>query len=211
MCSTQIWLDRREDIWTTKLVSWRVSVGSCWILLEVIWNGVLLSCWVGDTFIGRLIWYYFSSMEWWESMHGAFRLDSWDEVEILQLILEFGKRCLRGRQTQFESSVISRNQLYVRRRFVWRNRFRLLAKPRIVCWFRRDRVSISFGALKPRSCVDFAEWYIRVRWSSAQIWKIFTEVENYGGDRRWSLLKLVESNLDSDFVFENESNPIGVS
>ena len=27
----------------------------------------------------------------------------------------------------------------------------------IVCRFRRDLVSISFGALKPRSCVDFAE------------------------------------------------------
>jgi len=26
-----------------------------------------------------------------------------------------------------------------------------------VCWPSRDRVSISFGALKPRSCVDFAE------------------------------------------------------
>ena len=26
----------------------------------------------------------------------------------------------------------------------------------IVCRFRRDRLSISFGALKPRSCVDFA-------------------------------------------------------
>ena len=27
----------------------------------------------------------------------------------------------------------------------------------IVCRFRRERVSISSGALKPRSCVDFAE------------------------------------------------------
>ena len=58
-----------------------------------------------------------------------------------------------------------------------------------VCWQSRDRVSIL-----PRSCVDFiqsaqTEIVCRfhqdrgsilpdVHWSSAQIWKIFTEVEN---------------------------------
>ena len=43
----------------------------------------------------------------------------------------------------------------------------------IVCRFRRDRVSISSGALKPRSCVDFAKIVSRFRqvidWSSLEI------------------------------------------
>ena len=34
--------------------------------------------------------------------------------------------------------------------------------------------------VKSRLCVDFASWYIDVRWSSTQIWKIFTEVEFVG-------------------------------
>jgi len=41
-------------------VSWRVSVGSWWILLEVNWNRVPWSCRVGDTFVGRLVWYFSS-------------------------------------------------------------------------------------------------------------------------------------------------------
>ena len=43
----------------------------------------------------------------------------------------------------------------------------------IVCRFRRDRVSISFGALKPRSWVNLCRDHVSispgVRWSSAQI------------------------------------------
>jgi len=96
-------------------------------------------------------------------MYGAFCLNSWAEVGTLQLILEFGESCRWRGQTQFGSGEISGNQLYVCWRFVWRNRFRWLAKLRsrvdfaeIVCRFRRDRVLISFGALKSRSCVDFA-------------------------------------------------------
>jgi len=85
-----------------------------------------------------------------------------------------------------------------------------VSKVEIVCQFHRDRVSILFGVHKPRSfidfteivcrfrsehssrdrvsissrsCVDFARWYIRVRWSSVQIWKIFTEVEFVGRDK----------------------------
>jgi len=89
----------------------------------------------------------------------------------------------------------------------WRNQFRLLAKSRscvdfilsaqveIMCRFRRDRVSISSG----------------VHWISAQIWEIFTEVYNYRERGNESLMKLVEFNLDSDFVFEKESDEIEVS
>ena len=55
-------------------VSWRVSVCSWWILLEVIWNRVSLSCWVEETFVGRLVW-CFSSVKWWEDMYGAFYLN----------------------------------------------------------------------------------------------------------------------------------------
>ena len=73
-------------------VSWRVCVGSWWVFLRLFLNKVLLSCSIRDTFVGRLIW-YFSSVEWWESMNGAFRLDSWAELGILQLILEFVERC----------------------------------------------------------------------------------------------------------------------
>ena len=44
---------------------------------------------------------------------------------------------------------------------------------RVVCRFRRDRVSISSGARKLRSCVDFAEIVCRFRqvidWSSLEI------------------------------------------
>ena len=82
---------------------------------------------------------------------------------------------MRGNdKTQFGSGEIRGSQLYVYWRFVWRNMFCLMAKLRscvkfdrsaqaeIVCRFRRYRVSISSG----------------VRWSSAKIWKIFTEVEN---------------------------------
>ena len=47
------------------------------------------------------------------------------------------------------------------------------AQAEIVCRFRRDRVSISSGARKPRSCVDFAEIVRRFRqvidWSSVEI------------------------------------------
>jgi len=43
----------------------------------------------------------------------------------------------------------------------------------IVCRFRRDRVSISTGARKPRSCVDFAEIVCRFRqvidWGSLDV------------------------------------------
>ena len=41
-----------------------------------------------------------------------------------------------------------------------------------VCWPSQDRVLIL-----PRSCVDSARRYIRVRWSSAQSWNIITELE----------------------------------
>ena len=79
----------------------------------------------------------------------------------------------------------------------------------IVCRFRRDRVSISSGALKPRSCVDFAEIVCRFRqvidWSSLEIgsdlknlhrggelWergdkgieKVSTEIENQRSEKR---------------------------
>ena len=99
-------------------VSWIVSLDLWWVLLEVIWNRVPLSCWVGDTFVDRFIWYCFSSVECWEGMGGAFHLDSWTEVGILQLILEFDKSCRWRRQTQFGSGQISGNQLYVYWRFV---------------------------------------------------------------------------------------------
>ena len=35
---------RLEDIWTGVPVSWRVNIGSCWVLLEVICNSVPFSC-----------------------------------------------------------------------------------------------------------------------------------------------------------------------
>ena len=57
----------------------------------------------------------------------------------------------------------------------------------IVCRFRRDRVSISFRVLKPRSCVDFAEIvcrfhqvFVRVRLrfeKSSPRWKIVRREE----------------------------------
>ena len=50
-----------------------------------------------------------------------------------------------------------------------------------------------------------------VCWSSARIREIFTEVENCRKRGDESLIKFVESNLDSDFVFKKESDPIGVS
>jgi len=56
------------------------------------------------------------------------------------LILEFGERCLRGQQTQFESGVISKNQLYICWRF-------FLKEP--VSSVGQDRVYAG------RSCVDF--------------------------------------------------------
>ena len=48
----------------------------------------------------------------------------------------------------------------------WRfvcNQFRLFGQVEIVCRFRGDRVSISSGALKPKSCVDFTEIVCRFR------------------------------------------------
>ena len=74
-----------------------------------------------------------------------------------------------------------------------------------------------------RSCVDFvrsaqAEIVCRFRqviyWSSLEFGsnlEIFTEVENCRERGDESLMKLVEFNLDSNFVSEKESDPIGVS
>jgi len=104
-----------------------------------------------------------SKVKWRECMYDSSRLDSWAEVGSLQLILEFDKSCRWRRQTQFGSGQISGNQLYVYWRFVWRNRFRLLAKSRscvdfteITCWFRSEHLSRDRVSILPRSCVDFA-------------------------------------------------------
>ena len=69
-----------------------------------------------------------------------------------------------------------------------------------VCWPSRDRVSILSGDI-----LVFVGVRLRFEKSSPR-WRIV------GRDRRdESLMKLVESNLDSDFVSENESDPIGGS
>ena len=69
----------------------------------------------------------------------------------------------------------------------------------IVCRFRRDRVSISSGARKPRSCVYFAEIVCRFRqvidWGSLEIG---SDLENLrrGGEllERENIAKEVDMN-----------------
>ena len=50
----------------------------------------------------------------------------------------------------------------------------------IVCRFRRDRVSFSSGARKPRSCVDFAEIVYRFRqvkdWGTLEIGSVLVNL-----------------------------------
>ena len=143
-----IWLDRLEDIWTREPICWRVSVGSCWVLLEVIWNGVPLSCWVGDTFVGRPIWYFsFSGSVGNASM--VYFVDSWDQVGIYTIDIGVWRELL----------VAMTNSIWI-----WCDQWKSIVYVLVihfegtsfVCWSSRDRVSISFRALKQRSCVDFA-------------------------------------------------------
>ena len=98
-------------------VSWKVSVSSWWVILEVIWNRVPWSFWVVNTLVG--LYGISLQVEWWEGMYGTFRLDSWAEVGSLQLILEFGESCRWQWQTQFGSGMIIWNQLYVYWRFIF--------------------------------------------------------------------------------------------
>ena len=79
------------------------------------------------------------------------------------MILEFGERCRRGRQTQFGFGVTSENQLYVYWRFILKEQVSSVGQAEIVCRFRRDRVSISLRSLKSRSCVNFAKIVCRFR------------------------------------------------
>jgi len=120
----------------------------------------------------------------WEGMYVAFHLDSWAEVGILQLILEFG-------ETQIGSGMINGNQLYICWRFVLKELVSSVGQVEIMYRFHWDRVSISFGALKPRLCVDFAEIACRFRQvfigfrlrfeKSSPRWRII------GKERRWKL------------------------
>ena len=68
------------------------------------------------------------------------------------MILEFGERCLRGRQTQFESGVISENQLYMCWRFVLKESVSSVGQVEIVCRFGQMfvRVQLRFEKSSPR-------------------------------------------------------------
>jgi len=147
-------------------VSWRVSVVSWWVLLEVIWNGVSFSCWVVDTFVGWLIWYCFSSGEWWEGMYGVFHLESWAEVWnqynwywSLERFASGDDKLNLDLVWSLKINCMCAADLFCR------NRFRLLAKSRscvdfteIVCRFRSERSSRDRVSISPD-----------VHWSSTQI------------------------------------------
>ena len=111
-----VWCALRKFGWTVlrhidwrEPISWRVSIDSWWVLLEVWVEFHEVAEWKTRSLVGS---YGISlQLEWWKDMYGAFRLDSWAEVESLQLILEFGESCRWQRQTQFGSGEISGNQL----------------------------------------------------------------------------------------------------
>jgi len=149
VCSTQIWLDRLEDIWTGEPVSYRVSVGSCWVLLEVIWNAVLFSCWVVNTFGS-----YGISLRW--SVRKACMLHS---VWIVELKLESYNWYWSLESVAWGDDKLNLDQVWLVKinctyagDSFWRNRFFLLAKSRscvnfaeIACRFRQKFVGVRFG------------------------------------------------------------------
>jgi len=145
VCLIQIWLDRLEDIGTEVPVSWRVNINSCWVLLEVIWNGVPVSCWVINTFIGRLTWCCFSLVKYREGMYDAFSLASW--AEVWNIIIDIGVwRALPEGMT---------NSVWIRydhlKSIVYMLEIHFVGTG-FVRWPSWDRVSIL-----SRSCVDFLQ------------------------------------------------------
>jgi len=158
---------RRHVDWRES-VSWRVSVGSWWVLLEVIWNRVPLSCWVGDTIVGRLVWYFSSGevMGTHVYVHSVWidelKLEAynwyWSLVRVAGLVrVACGNNKLNlDLERSVEINCTCTGDLIEGTGFVcWPSRDCVSISPRscvdfvrsaqaeIVCWFCRDRVSIS--------------------------------------------------------------------